>query len=124
VESVAPYNTNTQILTKNSEDGIMREEAASMDPVHQYMYLGSTVADGLLAWLTIGVNATAARNVRQAVDWTASGGVKNPNGGGGPGGPGRPGGPPPSSSGASSVPLPTTATSGASSNFNILGMQF
>ena len=124
--TVDPYSTNTQALTTNAQDGILREEAESMDPVHQYVYLGSTVADGLLAWLTIGVNASASYNIRQAVDWTADGGVPNPNGGGGPGGPGGPSGPggpggpggpwgtgfpPPFTTATSSASAPTTSTS-------------
>jgi len=55
-----------------------------MDPVYQYVYLGSKVTDGLLGWLTIGVNAKYSRTVNHAVAWTSNGGVPNSSGGGGP----------------------------------------
>ncbi|PPQ78914.1 hypothetical protein CVT25_002374 [Psilocybe cyanescens] len=98
----APYSTNTQVLTLNSEDGIMAEEAAVMDPVMQYVWLSDDPSDGILGWITIGIDPTAEYVTSAAATWTENGGVTNPNAGGGPGGPGGPpggpGGPPPPAS--------------------------
>ncbi|PKS06061.1 hypothetical protein jhhlp_007895 [Lomentospora prolificans] len=63
VETVAPYNTNTQQLTLNSEDSILSEEAATgVDPLMSYVLLGDSIEDGLLAWLAFGVDMTYIRN--------------------------------------------------------------
>lgn len=56
VNTVAPYSTNTQAFTVNSRDGIMSQEAATSDPVLNYVYLGATVDDGVFGWATVGVN--------------------------------------------------------------------
>ena len=93
VEENSPYVENTQTLTLNSEDSIMGEEAAAMDPVVQYVWLGEQPSDGILGWITIGIDPTADYVTSAAATWTENGGVANPNAGGGPGGPGGP--PPP-----------------------------
>lgn len=90
MEENAPYVTNTQELTLNSEDSIMGEEAASMDPVIQYVWLSDEPSDGILSWITLGIDPTANYVTSAAATWTENGGVANPNAGGGPGGPGRP----------------------------------
>lgn len=97
VEKLAPYNTNTQALTTNKEDFIMAEESADVDPVVEYVLLGDSLEDGILAWVSVAVNASASYTARPAVNYTEDGGVVNPGGGmgGGPGGPGCGGGPPP-----------------------------
>jgi hypothetical protein len=95
----------------NADDGIFREEAASMDPVMQYVWLGKKPQDGILAWITIGIDTTKAYNVTEAVDWTKNGGVVNPNAG--HGGPGGPGGPPPSGIPSGSIPPSTVLPSSA-----------
>ncbi|KAH6683340.1 GPI anchored dioxygenase-like protein [Halenospora varia] len=60
VEELAPYNTNTQAVTTNAEDMWSIVQAAdSYDPFPEYMYLGDSLSDGLLAWIQIGVNVTA-----------------------------------------------------------------
>ncbi|KAF4626270.1 hypothetical protein G7Y89_g11891 [Cudoniella acicularis] len=60
VELVSPYNTNTQAVTTNAEDmwSIVQAEN-DYDPFPEYMYLGDSIEDGLLAWIQIGVNVTA-----------------------------------------------------------------
>ncbi|KAF8998534.1 Intradiol ring-cleavage dioxygenase [Cyathus striatus] len=113
VEQVVPYTSNAQRLTLNSEDGILGEEAASMDPVVKYTLLGDSLSDGILAWITIGVDKNSQRSVSAAASWTENGGVANPNAGGpgGPGGgPGGPGGPPPPANSPSSFSAPSTST--------------
>jgi len=46
-----------------------------MDPVYNYVYLGNGPQDGILAWITIGINPNNRRNLLVAADWTANGGV-------------------------------------------------
>lgn len=88
VEEVAPYNTNTQELTLNTEDSILAEEAEDVDPFPQYVFLGDDVSDGVFGWIAFGLDATAAYNITPAATWTENGGVANNNSmGGGPGGP-------------------------------------
>jgi len=90
VETLAPYNTNTQALTTNLEDGIAADEAtAEYDPFLKYVRLGEDLNDGLLMWITIGINTTADHNdeVSAAAHYHEGGGVDQSNGGAFPGGP-------------------------------------
>ncbi|GAP83651.1 putative gpi anchored protein [Rosellinia necatrix] len=96
VEKLAPYSTNRQSLTLNSQDGIgIGQATVDYDPFVDYVRLGSSLNDGLLAFITVFVDTTADRssNRQAAAHYLAGGGVSNGNGGGG-GGPGGPGGPP------------------------------
>ncbi|KAI4595050.1 hypothetical protein KJ359_007303 [Pestalotiopsis sp. 9143b] len=93
VEVYSPYNTNTQPITTNEEDFLLLDGLATSDPIVQYVLLGDDVSDGLLAWISFGVNTTYTRTIMDAATYYESGGVSN---GGGAGGPGGPGGPPPS----------------------------
>ncbi|GKT47086.1 uncharacterized protein ColSpa_07267 [Colletotrichum spaethianum] len=97
VETLAPYITNTQTLTTNLQDSIAADEAtAAYDPFLKYVRLGDDLNDGLLMWITIGINTTANYNdnVSAAAHYYEGGGVDQSGGGGPPGGPGGPGGPP------------------------------
>ncbi|KAG8169468.1 hypothetical protein KVR01_000213 [Diaporthe batatas] len=91
VEATPVYATNTQRLTLNANDGILKQEAATSDPFVEYVLLGDSVEDGLLGWLAFGIDPTLSRNINAAATYYESGGVQNNNGGGG-----GPGGPPPS----------------------------
>ena len=94
VAAVAPYNTNTQPVVQNGDDMIFIQEAAGdSDPIVEYSMLGNTVAQGLVAFIAMGIDTTANYTVSSAASLTANGGVANANGGGG--GPGGFGGPPP-----------------------------
>jgi hypothetical protein len=77
VETLSPYSTNTQTLTQNKADSIMSQEAASMDPVMNYVWLSSNPSDGILAWITIGINSKKSYSPKPAVILTSSGGVVN-----------------------------------------------
>ena len=92
VEAVSPYNTNTQELTTNDEDGILSDEADTIDPVMEYVLLGDSVEDGILAWISFGIDTTASFTVSAAATLTENGGVANSNS--------NSGGAPPSSSSA------------------------
>lgn len=87
VEATSPYSGNTQTLTTNDEDGILTEEQASGDPIVKYVLLGDTVEDGLLAWLSFGIDTTYSRTVSAAATYLEDGGHENESSGGGPGGP-------------------------------------
>ncbi len=88
VGEISPYSENTQTLTTNAEDGILSTETASSDPIMEYVLLGDTLADGIFAWISIGINTTYSYNANAAATLTADGGVANANAmGGGPGGP-------------------------------------
>ncbi|XP_055350136.1 uncharacterized protein LOC129596795 [Paramacrobiotus metropolitanus] len=82
VHATKAYQQNNVPITLNSQDLTFAAESASAsDPVMNYALLGSTVEDGLLGWVTLGVDSTAdqgalasARNI-----WTAQGSLDNPN---------------------------------------------
>ncbi|KAE8345936.1 hypothetical protein BDV24DRAFT_159268 [Aspergillus arachidicola] len=57
IKKNAPYNTNTQELTKNSVDSILETEADTTDPFVEYVYLGKDASNGIFAWISIRVNA-------------------------------------------------------------------
>lgn len=84
-----PYTLNTNVLTLNSEDyGLAEEAADEADPIAYYVYLGESVTDGLVLWVTLGMNSSSSWDINYAATWTADGGVENPdaNGAGGSGG--------------------------------------
>jgi protocatechuate 3,4-dioxygenase beta subunit len=116
VEATAVYNTNTQTLTTNAEDSIFSEEAATGDPVMEYVYLGDSVEDGLFAWLSFGIDTTVSKSVSAAAFLYENGGQANANSGlgGGPGGAGPSGSIPSgvSSTGAAAA-TSSVVTSGA-----------
>lgn len=80
VETLAPYTSNTQDWTKNVEDNIVVQEAnaTGVDPMADYVLLGDSVADGILAWISVGIDPTAVYEVDSAVQHTADGGVEDP----------------------------------------------
>lgn len=87
VSAVSPYSANKQTMTPNSEDTILAQEAGSMDPLMEYALLGDGVEDGILAWITVGIDVSADHSVSSAATWTEHGGVANAGGmGGAPGG--------------------------------------
>jgi hypothetical protein len=94
VEKTSPYSTNTQDLTTNAEDGILAEEADTIDPFMEYVYLGDDVSDGIFAWISVGIDPTKDSSVTPAAYYTEQGGVENENSGG----MGGWGGPPPGAS--------------------------
>ncbi|KAI0977588.1 aromatic compound dioxygenase [Xylaria arbuscula] len=91
VETFSPYSTNTQPITTNDGDSLLDESLATGDAIVEYVLLGETVDEGLLAWISFGINTTYTRTVSLAATLYETGGVANSGGGGG-----GPGGPPPS----------------------------
>ena len=98
VEKTAPYSTNTQDLTTNANDSILSEEADTIDPFMEYVYLGDSVSDGIFAWISMGMDPTEDTTVTPAAYYTEQGGVENESSGSGMGGGG---GYPPGQSGSS-----------------------
>ncbi|GIK07174.1 hypothetical protein Aspvir_002830 [Aspergillus viridinutans] len=83
VEATYPYNTSTVSITKNADDHVVQAETedSNSDPFFEYAYLGDSIEDGLLAWVTLGVNVTANHDssVSYAATLTSDGGVTNDN---------------------------------------------
>jgi len=101
VEKTAPYTTNTQVLTLNTNDGLLRQTTnnGGDDPFLRYVMLGGKVEDGIFAYTRFGVDASAGWSVNPAAWRDESGGHQNPTGPLGDGSkrpviPPNPGGPP------------------------------
>ncbi|EWC48827.1 hypothetical protein DRE_00132 [Drechslerella stenobrocha 248] len=76
VEALEPYSTNTQSEISNAQDQIAHQQAENdYDPFMRYAYLGDNVADGLLAWITVGVDSDAELDPYVAAELTEAGGV-------------------------------------------------
>jgi protocatechuate 3,4-dioxygenase beta subunit len=87
VEAVEPYASNTQDVTLNTDDMILSQEANTMDPYVEYVLLGEDVSDGILAWISIGIDPTMDNEISAAAIIYEDGGVASENTmGGGPGG--------------------------------------
>lgn len=89
-DAVYPYTTNPNAILPNAQDSFLAEYAPTVDPVAWYVQLGESLEEGIVAWVTIGVDTTASYDVIYAATWTEDGGVENPDafspGGGGGGG--------------------------------------
>jgi protocatechuate 3,4-dioxygenase beta subunit len=79
IDTVEPYASNDQGLTLNTDDMIASQAAEDVDPFAEYVLLGDSISDGLLAWTVIGVNVTANHSVSAAATIYADGGVANAN---------------------------------------------
>ena len=79
VETLSPYTENAQNLTTNANDFLLEAAAGTSDPLVEYTLLGEAVSDGLLGWLSFGVNTTLASNVTAAATYFKDGGVENPD---------------------------------------------
>lgn len=126
VETFEPYNTNTVDRTTNDDDMWSITQAdASYDPFPEFVYLGDSAADGILAWIQIGINASADHSEDEyyavAATYYEDGGVANGESqmGGGGGAPGNgtmpSGGFPSGSAPSGSIPTGTAPTDLASS---------
>jgi hypothetical protein len=74
VESVSPYTTNRQAMTLNRNDGIFAQEAATSDPVLNYVLLGNAVSSGVFGWVTVGINPSISKTVQAAAYIDQNGG--------------------------------------------------
>jgi hypothetical protein len=78
VDTVYPYTTNTNAIKLNSDDSVLAVEANTTDPVANYVYVGEDIKDGLVVWVTVGIDPTEMYITDPAAFWTADGGVENP----------------------------------------------
>jgi protocatechuate 3,4-dioxygenase beta subunit len=79
VEATDAYKVNEQVLTTNAEDYLFFEEAAGMDPVVEYVLLGDDITDGIMAWISIGIDPTTDNDVVAAAAVYSDSGEMNPN---------------------------------------------
>ncbi|KAJ5770403.1 uncharacterized protein N7511_002454 [Penicillium nucicola] len=81
VEATYPYNTSTVVITENGDDHVVQVETedSNSDPFFEYAMLGDSIEDGILAWVTMGVNVSASHDsdASYAARLTASGGVSS-----------------------------------------------
>lgn len=113
VDTIEPYSSNEQSITLNADDMIASQAAEDVDPFAEYVLLGSSISDGILAWTTIGVNISAAYNVSAAATIYETGGVANENAmQGGPDGAG--GGPPGSGTNGTEIGVQSVSTATSS----------
>lgn len=78
VEENAPYSQNKQPFTDNRQDDFTGDEASEdYDPFMKYVYLGDGANDGLLLWITVGIDITTNYNgeVSVASHWHPEGGT-------------------------------------------------
>ncbi|KKK22439.1 hypothetical protein ARAM_007239 [Aspergillus rambellii] len=84
VEATEPYASNTQDLTVNADDSILSQELESdIDPFVEYVYLGKDVSDGILAWVSVVMDASEDSDVTPAAYYTEEGGFENESSSGG-----------------------------------------
>ncbi|OIW23853.1 aromatic compound dioxygenase [Coniochaeta ligniaria NRRL 30616] len=89
IEAFEPYARNAVARTTNRGDFLTADEAtADYDPFVSYVKLSDDADDGLLMWITIGVNVTADYDdlASAAAHYYKEGGKSNSGAGGMPGG--------------------------------------
>ena len=78
VEASAPYNTNTQALTTNANDPLLGLYAGDVDPYAGYILLGNSLEDGLMAWISLGIDPTANHHIQGSGSYLKDGAITNP----------------------------------------------
>jgi hypothetical protein len=73
--STAPYSDNDQPVTLNSEDDILLSETDGSDPFVEYVQLSNDLSDGLMAWITIGIDPSVDDAITSAGTYYADGGI-------------------------------------------------
>jgi protocatechuate 3,4-dioxygenase beta subunit len=80
VEATPPYNTNKQTQTKNAQDFLFTMASrGGDDPTLKINLIGKTIADGLYAYIDVGVNPKANQKPQPVNMWTEKGGVSIPS---------------------------------------------
>ncbi|OAA64748.1 Intradiol ring-cleavage dioxygenase, core [Niveomyces insectorum RCEF 264] len=81
IEAMEPYASNWLPVTYNSDDFLTAQAASDdYDPFPDYVMLSEDANDGLLMWITIGINTTADYDNQAwaAATWRKGGGVAAP----------------------------------------------
>ena len=81
VENMEPYFRNLAPVTANRQDFLTEHEATSdYDPFLSYVMLSDDANDGLLLWITIGIDTRADHSALEvpAATYQEGGGVTNP----------------------------------------------
>uniref|UniRef100_H3GU58 Intradiol ring-cleavage dioxygenases domain-containing protein n=1 Tax=Phytophthora ramorum TaxID=164328 RepID=H3GU58_PHYRM len=82
VQATGAYADNPIPVTTNEDDFIALQSAANdFDPFVQYARLGDSIEDGLLSWISVGVDMTKDNSVSAAGRYTGDGGVPTSDGG-------------------------------------------
>ncbi|KAI1881453.1 hypothetical protein JX265_000279 [Neoarthrinium moseri] len=82
IETMPPYSNNMMKLTTNAQDFLTAQQSSrEYDPFLDYVLLSENPADGILMWITIGVNTTADQShlVSAASHYYKEGGKENPS---------------------------------------------
>lgn len=79
VETTAPYNTNDQELLVNALDYVLFQETEGSDPFVEYVLLGDDITDGVMAWISIGIDPTTDYDVIAAAAVYEDSGEMNPD---------------------------------------------
>ncbi|KAK8043182.1 hypothetical protein PG994_013665 [Apiospora phragmitis] len=79
VETVEPYASNQAGWTRNAQDFLLMQGLATSDPLMQYVQLGERLEDGVLAWLSFGINTTYSKEAFVAATYYETGGEANPD---------------------------------------------
>ncbi|KAK8129030.1 hypothetical protein PG984_010138 [Apiospora sp. TS-2023a] len=77
VETIEPYASNTAGWTKNAQDWLLYMGLLQSDPLMQYVQLGENLEDGVLAWLSFGINTTYHKQAYVAATYYEDGGKAN-----------------------------------------------
>lgn len=60
------------------------EDQPDFDPIAEYVLLGDSLSDGLLAWVTVGIDTSSSYDISAAATLTENGGVADSRPRGGP----------------------------------------
>lgn len=80
VDKVAPYSSNRNAVTLNTNDFLFRQGANGDDPIVRYALVGNKLEDGMFSWIRFGINQQTSRPLNPAAFMREGGGVMNPTG--------------------------------------------
>lgn len=76
VEATYPYSLNTQVKTYNYNDTVLIGAGVTNDPVVEYSLLGRTVAEGIFAWISFGVDLSDNFTITPSAEFGEGGGTE------------------------------------------------
>ncbi|KAK9774067.1 putative Intradiol ring-cleavage dioxygenase [Seiridium cardinale] len=60
IEALSPYSENIIVIITSADDSIFPNEAATIEPMFNYVQLSDDLRDGLSPWITVAINVTAS----------------------------------------------------------------